>query len=160
MRNGRNISIAILLFIAYSGLNATVKVGSMFSSEMVLQRNVIVPVWGTAAPAESVTVEFNGQVHRTRTADDGTWNIRLQPMKEGGPFVMSVSGTNAIRLQHVMIGEVWICSGQSNMSFELKKSSNALQDVAEANNPMIRLYTVPRVVSETLRTECNGTWTV
>ena len=104
-------------------------------------------------------VEFNGQVIRTRTAEDGTWSVRLQPMNEGGPFTMSVSGTNSILLQDVMVGEVWICSGQSNMTFELKKTSYAAEDVAGARNPMIRLYTVPRIVAETLRTESNGTWT-
>jgi sialate O-acetylesterase len=81
-------------------------------------------------------------------------------MNVGGPFTMVISGTNSIRLQNVMVGDVWICSGQSNMTFELKKTTYAAEDVAGARNPMIRLYTVPRVVSETLRTESKGQWTV
>lgn len=160
MRIAKNISLIGLLFIVLCNANATVKINSMFSSGMVLQRNAVVPVWGTAATAESVTVEFNGQILRSVATDDGKWIVRLQPMSEGGPFELTVSGENVIRLHDVLIGEVWICSGQSNMTFELKKTSAAKEDVESANNPMIRLYTVPRVVSETLRTECAGAWTV
>ncbi len=150
----------VVLLIACCDLNASVKINSMFSSDMVLQRNAVVPVWGTAAPSESVSVEINGQIQRTKTSDDGKWNILLQPMMEGGPFILTVTGMNVIQLHNVMVGEVWICSGQSNMTFELKKTSAAKEDVAAANNPILRLFTVPRVVSETLKTECTGVWTV
>lgn len=160
MKIKKYISLIVLLFIVLCNTFAAVKVNPMFSSSMVLQRNMIVPIWGTATPADSVTVQFNGQVISTRTADDGRWTVRLQPMNEGGPFTMSVFGTDTIILRDVMIGEVWICSGQSNMTFELKKTTFAAQDVAGARNPMIRLFTVPRVVSETPKTECTGTWSV
>ncbi len=140
--------------------NADVKVASIFSSNMVLQRGMAVPVWGTASAAETVIVDFNSQTVKTIADDEGKWLIKLSSMIEGGPYTMVVRGKNEVRFENILIGEVWICSGQSNMTFELKKTNNAKQDVTEATNPMIRLFTVKRIVSETPLSDCSGAWAV
>lgn len=160
----RKIERSLLLVSFTLGIlsigNADVKTASIFSSNMVLQRGMAVPVWGTAAPAETVVVDFNSQLLSTIADEKGKWRVTLSSMIEGGPFTMIVRGKNEIRLENILIGEVWICSGQSNMTFELKKTNHVQQDVAEATNPMIRLFTVKRVVSETPLEDCSGTWSV
>ena len=153
-------SVAVLLLLSAAGLSATVKVGSMFSSDMVLQRGIPVPVWGTATPGESVAVSFNGQRVRTTTGTDSQWTLTLAPMNAGGPFDMTVDGTNRVQLRNLLIGDVWICSGQSNMSFELKKSSRAAQDIPDAHDRSLRLFTVPRVIADAPLRSCGGTWTI
>ncbi len=155
-----SILIVIITITFYSIGSATVKVASIFSSDMILQRGMSVPIWGNASPAETVAIDFNSQSVRTIADSNGKWLVRLSSMSEGGPFTMIIRGKNEIHLQNIMIGEVWICSGQSNMTFELKKSNNAKDDLAGATNTMIRFFTVPKVVSETLQTECTGSWSV
>ena len=154
------MKIFFVLISAFTVMQAEVRLAAIFSSNMVLQRNCTVPVWGFAAPQETVSVSFNAQQQRTAADMSGKWMIKLSPMNEGGPFTMTVKGTNELLLENILIGEVWICSGQSNMSFELKKTSNGPKDVSEALNPLIRLFTVKRAVSETLQTDCKGIWSV
>lgn len=117
----------------------------MFQNNMVLQREKPLPVFGHAAPDEEVTVEFNGQTKTTKAAGDGKWQVTLDPMKEGGPFVMTIKGTNTLTFSNVMVGEVWLCAGQSNMGYSMKKiggrNTNA---AAQANFPNIHICTMTR----------------
>jgi len=106
--------------IAGSSVLAEVKVAPPLTSNMVLQRNVNVPIWGTAAPGGDVTVSFHGQRKQTTADAAGRWKLALSPMKAGGPHTMTIAGkANTLTLSNVLIGEVWICTGQSNMDFPL-----------------------------------------
>jgi sialate O-acetylesterase len=125
---------------------------------MVLQRNKPVAVWGNADYGEAVAVKFNGQEVKTIAQSDGKWIVKLNSMSEGGPFEMNVSGTNTITFKNVMVGEVWLCSGQSNMELSVEKSANAEVEIAKANYPNIRTFNVKHAVSDTLQDDCSGSW--
>jgi sialate O-acetylesterase len=145
----KNLVLFISLFFIYPAIHAEVKPNSLFSNNMVLQRGAIVPVWGTAKDGEKITVDFIGQ-KLTTTAINGKWMIKLKPMKEGGPFTMIITGENIVTISNILIGEVWLCSGQSNMRFELKsvkalgkypKVESVLSDANNYSN--IRQFRVP-----------------
>jgi sialate O-acetylesterase len=121
---------------------ADVTLPGLFSDHMVVQRGLPVHVWGKAAPGESVTVTFRGESRSTSPGELGEWSVYLPPGSAGGPFEMGVKGTNSITVRDVMVGEVWVDSGQSNMEFALKSARNGAAEVAAANHPAIRLYHV------------------
>ena len=135
---------------------ADVRLARIFSDHAVLQQRKPVPVWGTAEPGEKVTVEFRGQKVSTVTGDDGEWRVTLKPMPAGGSFQMTVRGNNTIVLDDVLVGEVWTCSGQSNMEWPVAVSNNAEQEIAQANYPQIRLFMVPKAVSDRPLKDLNG----
>ncbi len=116
---------------------------------MVLQREMKVPVWGWADPGEKVMVELGGHYSETVAGTDGKWKLYLGPLDAGGPFELLVKGNNIITIQNVLVGEVWVCSGQSNMAMEVKSSLNAQQEIAAANYPQIRYFQVKRAKSST-----------
>lgn len=117
---------------------ADVRLPKAISDNMVIQRDVRARIWGWADPGEEVTVSICGQ-SKSRTADArGSWRIRLDPMPAGGPFEMTVTGKNEIVLSNVAIGEVWICSGQSNMAMRVASCLNIEQEKAAADYPMVR----------------------
>ena len=119
---------------------ANVSQPSIFGNNMLLQRDVKVPVWGWADQGEEVTVSFNGQTKKTVAGADGSWQVTLDPMKFGGPFAMSVKGKNELKYSNVAVGEVWICSGQSNMEWRTSNVNNAAAELKNANYPNIRLF--------------------
>ncbi len=147
-----------LCLLALPMVHAQVRVASIFGDHMVLQRNASVPVWGTAKPGEAIVVEFAGQRVETNAAESGRWMVTLAPMPEGGPHVMTVAGEDTLRLMDVLIGEVWLCSGQSNMELAVERTSNADKEIASANYPLIRLFTVKRAVAEEPQERCTGSW--
>ncbi len=100
------------------GARADVKVPAIFGSHMVLQRDQKDRVWGWAEPGEEVTVKIAGQSHATKAGPDGSWQVTLEPMPAGGPHVLSIQGKNTLTLDDVLVGEVWLCSGQSNMQWD------------------------------------------
>lgn len=136
-----------------------VKPNTLFTDGMVLQRSVSVPVWGTANPGEQVTVKFLDQTVAT-TANDGRWLVRLKPLNAGGPFTMTIAGENTVTLRNVLVGEVWLCSGQSNMGFPLSRAANAKDAIAAATDPQLRLYTVPRAATDEPKADAPGSWTM
>ena len=110
---------------------------------MVLQQGIKVPVWGIASPQERIRISFLGKNVSVNADKRGKWIARLEAGKPGGPFVMQIAGKNEkIELKNVMVGEVWIASGQSNMEFRMLQTSRAAQDITNANLPNIRLFTV------------------
>jgi polygalacturonase len=145
--------LVALLFVLLSALVASgaVRCPPVFGSGMVLQRDLPVPVWGTAAPGERVVVEFADQ-QAVATADaQGRWAVRLTPLAaSSAPRTLVVRGTNELRFEDVLVGEVWLCSGQSNMEKPLGVRSgqhptdNAEAEIRAANHPQIRLFQVPR----------------
>jgi len=135
---------------------------SMFTDNMVLQRSMAVPVWGKAAPGETVAVSFAGQRKTTKAGPDGRWLVKLDPMEASfEPRTMTVSsGKTTIKFANVLVGEVWVASGQSNMEWPLKKSSEAQTEIPKANRSSIRLLSVPKSICESESGDLCGThWT-
>jgi sialate O-acetylesterase len=128
-----------------------IKLITVFSDNMVLQRDLILPVWGTAAPGGMVKVEINQQSKRAKADDNGKWAVTLDKMTAGGPYQLSVIGEDTIVYHNVMVGEVWICSGQSNMEMPLAgswgKVNNYEEEIAAADYPDIRLFQVKHTTS-------------
>ena len=115
---------------------------------MILQRDTKLKIWGWAAKDERVTIKFNGKTYRTKAGKDGKWLVVLPPMKAGGPYTMDIEGTNKIRLKDILIGDVWFCSGQSNMVHQLNiHDVTYANDIATANYPEIRHFWIPTLTS-------------
>jgi sialate O-acetylesterase len=147
-----------LLSLATAAVRAEVKPNGLFCDGAVLQQEIRVPVWGTARDGEKVTVKFQGQKVST-VARGGRWLVKLKPLKAGGPFTLTITGDNTITLTNVLVGEVWLCSGQSNMGFSLAGAENAAEAIGAASDPQLRLFTVPREPAESPQTDVAGTWT-
>ena len=137
----KTVICAVALALSCS---ADVTLPDIFASHMVLQRDSQVPIWGTASAGEKVSVKFNDQVQSTEADESGKWKVELGPMVAGGPFKIEVTANNAITLDDVLIGEVWLCSGQSNMEWPVAKSDNKDVEIANANYPQIRLFDVAK----------------
>ena len=140
------LGTAALVSLASSVALADVKLPSVIGSNMVLQRGMTLPVWGQAEAGEAVTVSIAGQSVATKAADDGKWRVDLQPIEAGGPYEMKIDGKNSVTLTNILVGEVWICSGQSNMQWGVGGSLNPEQEISSATDSKIRLFTVPNVV--------------
>ena len=120
-----------------------VKLASIFGDSMVLQREMAVPVWGWADAGEQVTVEFGGQSVQTVADPEGRWKVSLDSLKANSEGQsLKVTGKNTIEIKDVLVGEVWICSGQSNMEWAVANSMNPKEEIAAANHPTIRLFNV------------------
>ncbi|MFW6163848.1 MAG: sialate O-acetylesterase, partial [Planctomycetota bacterium] len=153
------LAVAVSLVALVAGAaRGDVSLASVFGENMVLQRGMKVPVWGEADAGEQVTVSLCGQEARARADGDGAWRVTLAAMEAGGPFTMSVTGKNAIELKNVLVGEVWVCSGQSNMAMTVNRCANAKQEIAAATFPRIRFFTVKRVTSAKPLDSVSGQW--
>ncbi|HLM58931.1 MAG TPA: sialate O-acetylesterase [Pyrinomonadaceae bacterium] len=127
---------------------ADVTLPDVLSDSMVLQRDARAPVWGKAAPGESVTVRFAGQSRTATAGADGRWSLRLGPFKASStPSTLTIEGRNRIELKNVLVGEVWLVSGQSNMQFTLAETREGTEAIAAASHPLIRLFNVSRQVA-------------
>jgi len=125
---------------------------TLFNDHMVLQRDMVLPVWGKASAGGIVTVEIKNQRKQTQVQEDGSWMVRLDPLSAGGPYQLRVIGSDTLRFNNVMVGEVWICSGQSNMEMPLAgwgQVINYEQEIRDALYPDIRLFQVKHTVSRT-----------
>ena len=149
--------VMILLVGVVLSASADVKLHGLFSDNMVLQRNTAVPVWGWADEGEKVTVEFQGQ-KVSATARDGKWMVRLKELKAGGPEEMLVTGKNSINLRNVLVGEIWIASGQSNMEWPMRASFQPETEIAKTANRLLRLYTVPKLKADEPRDNVAASW--
>lgn len=150
-------SLVALALIASPAL-AEVKLHPVFADHMVLQQGKDLAVYGTAAADEKIEVTFQEKT-ATATADKkGDWKVTLGQFKAGGPFELTVKGTNTVTLKDVLVGEVWVCSGQSNMEWGVAASNNAQQEIAAADYPQIRLLFVDRAVSVSPQKEFRGRW--
>ena len=138
--------------------NAEVKLHNLFTEGAVLQREKRVPIWGTARSGEQVTVEIAGQRILT-TADNDRWMVYLKPLKAGGPYTLKVQGDNTLEVKNIYAGEVFVCSGQSNMEWPLIAAENGASAVAEANDPDLHLFHVPNTVSYEPLREVSAKWT-
>jgi sialate O-acetylesterase len=144
----RILIVACLFLTSISNSFADVKLPKLISNGLVLQRDANIPVWGWASPGEKVTVSFQGKKYNTKASAEGTWTITLPKMKAGGPFTMSITGNNAIEVKDILIGDVWLCTGQSNMVHQLDIHDVLYADeIKNANNPKIRHFKVPTTTS-------------
>jgi sialate O-acetylesterase len=140
---------ALLLLTFFSSLNgfSIVKLPKILGDNMVLQRNKPITIWGWAEANEKVSVQFNKQSKTTKADKLGKWSVVLSPEVAGGPFQLVIAGKNTITLSNVLIGEVWVCSGQSNMEWLVRNSNNPAEEIRNANYPAIRHFTVTKAVS-------------
>lgn len=144
------LALAVALLIAWPAgvLGADLKPHGLFSDHMVLQQGKRVPVWGTADDGTKVTVSFRGQ-SVAATAEGGKWMAWLAPTEAGGPFEMTIEGGGkTVTFRDVLVGEVWVCSGQSNMAWPVSRSAAAKTAIPNAKNDKIRLFTVERTTSD------------
>ena len=136
---------AVLAFVIVLAAGATAAeepkfaLPTLFGDNMVFQQDAKLPVWGTAEPGEQVTVTLADRTATATAAEDGSWAVSLDPLKAGGPHELTVAGKKTVAIKNVMVGEVWFCSGQSNMDFKLSSAINAEKEIAESTNPDLRL---------------------
>lgn len=147
MKSIKIIAIAVIAFFA-TATSANVKLPHVISSNMVLQRNEPIKIWGWADKGEKVSVTFNGKKVAAKRISADKWEAIFPATKEGGPYEIIIVGKNRIELKNIMIGDVWICSGQSNMEWTLQKTDNVEAELAVAENNDIRLLNIPQTVSE------------
>ena len=159
--------VILILFVSHYTF-AEVSLPHIIGSNMVIQANKSVSIWGQAAAGELVTVKILSQSKKTIADNSGSWKVVLDPMKASGkPVGMTISGANTIQLDNILVGEVWVCSGQSNMEFPLARGvswrtgvNDWEKEVAEANYPELRLFIVKIKKSDTPLTDCEGEWVV
>ncbi len=140
----KQILLSILLSFLTHATFAQLRCADIFGDHMVLQRNQEIFIWGWATPSEKVKVSFNDQGAKTKANQDGRWEIKLPAQDAGGPFSLEIIGKQEqISLTDIWIGEVWLCSGQSNMEWIMNNVNQAEIEIASATNPMIRLFSIP-----------------
>jgi sialate O-acetylesterase len=159
------LAISLLLSLSVSTAIADVQPNGLFNNHAVLQRGIKIPVWGTASEGEKVTVSMNGQTVST-DAQNGKWEVSLQPMNAGGPYTMTIQGNNTITLNDIMVGEVWLASGQSNMERQLgprrgqQLLTNWLEEKKNAANNNIRMITIPLKTNSNPQSDIKADWKV
>jgi len=133
-----------ILFALLGPSFAQVKLPRLVRDSMILQRDSKINIWGWAAPAEKVNIKFNGKNYKAITGANGKWSVQLSPTKAGGPYSMDIIASNKITLKQILIGDVWLCSGQSNMVHQMELHSITYgEDIAKANYPEIRQFWIP-----------------
>ncbi len=157
MRLGVLFTVAALVFLARVG-HADVKPAAIFADGMVLQRDMPDRVWGTATPGEKVNVSFAGQSIQTTAGPDGRWVVRLNPIPAGGPFELTIAGNNQLTIKNVLIGEVWVAGGQSNMEMRVEQSAGGGDAAAGANDTQIRFFKVGGALPFAPTRDFGGNW--
>ncbi len=154
--------LALALALLAGTASADVKLAALFGDHMVFQRETRAPVWGWADPGESITVRasWDGKPSLTLADEDGKWMVRLDTPEAGGPHTVTVSGKNEIVLNDVFSGEVWVCSGQSNMQWGVSQSKDPDAEIAAATHPLIRFFNVQRTFAMEPQDDCTGEWSV
>ena len=138
------VSVIFCFLFAGNSLFAQVKLPALVRDSMIIQRNTKLKIWGWAHSGEKVNVKFMGKSYKTTAGEDGKWLVWLPPMKAGGPYTMEISGRNKIKLNNILIGDVWLCAGQSNMVHNMWTHRERYgKDIAEADYPDIRQFLVP-----------------
>ncbi len=167
MVKNKALKLLLLLSLSHSIAFADVRLASPFGEHMVLQQGMKVPIWGTADAAEKITISFLKQ-KLTATADaGGKWAVSLSKLSSGGPYTLTITGKNTITLTDVYIGEVWLCSGQSNMDMTVAREDrywcgvfNEKEEVAAANYPTIRVFDVDFTPAENVQQAVKGSWEI
>jgi sialate O-acetylesterase len=159
----RNCALAATALVLLPGgaAQAEVKLPNIFSDHMVLQQGQKNKVWGIAAAGEPITITIEKQAHKVTAAPDGKWHMALDPIPVGGPYVLVVKGSNEIKIDDVLVGEVWICSGQSNMEWSVNDSNDPDLERLAAKHPRIRMINYPNIgVQEPIFSHPDSKWMV
>ncbi len=153
-------AMLLLCCVVHTTMHAAVQPASLFTNGAVLQRDMPIPVWGSAESGKRITVSINGQ-HVSTTAQSGHWMVRLAPMRAGGPHTLVISDGHSepITLTNILIGDVWLCSGQSNMGFPLEAAANGKEHAANAADDQLRMFSVPPRAALRPETSVSGQWT-
>ena len=151
------VRIVIFFYLLVPCSYCNVQLNPLFSSGAVLQQGVDIPIWGTAREKEHISIQLDGETVSC-VALNGKWMARLKPHKAGGPFVLTVKGENTVVVENICIGEVWFCSGQSNMAFNLGAAANAAEEVPTAHHPFLRMFTVPKKTAVQPMENADGKW--
>jgi len=154
----------LLAFVVLASLSlyAGVTLPRIFGDKMVLQRDKPIAVWGWASAGERVTVNFHDQTKTAKADKQGRWSLHLDPESAGGPYQLTVSGKRGVdkAFSDVLVGEVWLASGQSNMEFRLQTAVNHDEEIAHADYPMIHLFQVKHAVADQPADDVVGSWQV
>ncbi len=146
------------LVVTCQSVHADVSVPRIIGDNMVIQRGLAAPIWGKADPGEEVTITLGDQQATTTANDKGRWMVKVGPFEAGGPHTLTIAGKNTLTFEDVIVGEVWVCSGQSNMQWSVRQSDAADAEIGQANFPNIRLFYVKRTVAETPQEDVVGSW--
>lgn len=167
IRKSRRLNICIPIiagfFLFSTALTADIRLPSVIGSHMVLQQDQPIKIWGWAEPGEFLSVALGKQQGQATAGKDGSWEIVLEPMKAGkSPLKMTISGSRgqSVVLDDILMGEVWVCSGQSNMEWEMRRIHSPTPEILRADNPHIRLFHVPRKVSLYPQDNVDAKWDV
>jgi len=161
MRHIRTLIALLLLGFLLPGLQAaSLELPAILSDHMVLQQNSFARIWGWSEPSEEVKVStsWNGKTYATRADAEGNWEVKVATAKAGGPYNLTIEGDVTLELKDILLGEVWICSGQSNMEWPLSRAETAETEIPLADYPEIRLFTVKRHISPRPLEDVTGSW--
>ena len=158
MNLSRTFLVLFFSFLSLS-LSGEVSLPNIFGDHMVLQRDQDNPIWGTASPGEVVSVSISEQNHTTVADRQGKWRLLLSPLQAGGPHTLKIKGQNTLYFEDVLIGEVWFCSGQSNMEWAVSNINHSEVELATASNPQIRLITIAKNGAQIPQDNIEGQWT-
>ena len=150
----------ILLVVTSSAFAGGLSLPAVFSDNMVLQQDMAVPVWGKGDAGDKITVAIDKYSAQCEVAPDGKWRCNLPKMVAGGPFTLTITGKTKITITNVLVGEVWFCSGQSNMDFQLSRANNPAEEIKAANYPTMRLFNAKQVVAGTPQDNVPGKWII
>ena len=140
------VALSLLVLLAkFSVVQAEVRLPAVLTDHMVVQREKPILVWGWDDARSEVVVSIGGHQAKAKTDANGRWQVALPPHKAGGPHSIKIKGTSELTLTDVLVGEVWLCSGQSNMEWTVNNSNNPKEEVAAANHPQIRHIKIPHV---------------
>ncbi|GHU68316.1 hypothetical protein FACS189413_04900 [Bacteroidia bacterium] len=154
---------SLYLFVfCFVHIQAQLRVAGIFADNMVIQQNEPVKIWGWADAGENITVKFAGKTATTKTQKDGAWEIVLPAQKTAStPFILEIkTKKEVLKFQNILIGEVWLCAGQSNMEWTVKQSANSEKEIAAAGYPEIRSFRVPKGIKNTPQKNLSGKWEV
>lgn len=151
---------ALPLTAASEQTSAKPLVSPIFSDHMVLQRGKSNPIWGWTEPGREITVVLGGRKATATSRPDGFWGVSIDPPAAGGPYTLTINGPQKVEFHDILVGDVWICSGQSNMEFGMTRVRDAESEIKAANHPEIRLFTVKNEISYSPSPVAEGTWSV
>jgi len=162
MRPIRSIAFVLVSLVCSAATFAAPQpfVSPLFGDHMMLQRGKTNTIWGWAQPGEKVRVEISGQAATTTAAADGRWQAQILPPAVGGPYTLQISGSQTFTFTNILVGDVWLCGGQSNMEFPLSRAHNGEAEVKAANQPNIRLFTVKQQPTYAPSSVVQGSWKV
>jgi sialate O-acetylesterase len=160
----KTIALSVFLFIIYFKSLASITLPAVFTDNMVLQQNAEVAIWGWGNPGEKLKIigSWNNKDTVVATAQNNSaWNTRIKTIQAGGPYTLTIIGSSTVTLKNVMLGEVWICSGQSNMEWSVNYGiANGEEEAALANHPNIRFFHIPKIGAAYPQQDCKANWAV